>query len=363
MEAVFSRGLARQRATWWHDPAASLAHFAAPDEQPLRCELYRIADCLLAIESADVLLQTRFQQLYGECAATTQADFAQRVCCRVRSCPRVPAYLVTFTPADDLELFDFILALFVDRGYVELDGGFGDWRLLGMSGCYEPLLAALGNQALVNPTMGWQAVVGNCAINWAMRLQRGFLFFHAGSVAIDGVGVMLAGNKGAGKSTLTLALAALGYDFLGDEIAAVRTRTRELVPFRRAVGVRPGPQSSRVEVALQSALGCAETYPDGGERVRVEASALFPHAGARPSPLRHVFWLCDFEEHPRVERFVPGFSDLSQLAPLACTYWRSSPARPMMQVASWFSDVKSFRLYPGMPDETAALIERIARTE
>ena len=61
---------------------------------------------------------------------------------------------------------------------------------------------------------------------------------------------MLVGPKGAGKSTLALALAARGHALLGDEHACYLPATGELLPFRRPVGIKPGPRSSAVEGAL-----------------------------------------------------------------------------------------------------------------
>ena len=61
---------------------------------------------------------------------------------------------------------------------------------------------------------------------------------------------MLVGPKGAGKSTLALALAARGHALLGDEHACYLPATGELLPFRRPVGIKPGPRAAAVESAL-----------------------------------------------------------------------------------------------------------------
>jgi len=51
--------------------------------------------------------------------------------------------------------------------------------------------------------------------------RRGRFPLHAGCVARDGRGVLLAGTSGAGKSTLTAALVADGWDFLSDDTVFV----------------------------------------------------------------------------------------------------------------------------------------------
>jgi hypothetical protein len=45
---------------------------------------------------------------------------------------------------------------------------------------------------------------------------------HAAGVSVDGRGILLAGPTGAGKSTLALALAGRGLDFLGDDLVFLR---------------------------------------------------------------------------------------------------------------------------------------------
>jgi serine kinase of HPr protein (carbohydrate metabolism regulator) len=55
-----------------------------------------------------------------------------------------------------------------------------------------------------------------------------------------GQGLLLVGPKGSGKTTISLALAARGHDFLGDEMAGVRIGSLELVPVRRSLAVRDG---------------------------------------------------------------------------------------------------------------------------
>lgn len=56
---------------------------------------------------------------------------------------------------------------------------------------------------------------------------RGLLVFHASALAINGVGVILLGDKGAGKSTTAAAMVALGHKLLSDDIVAVDLKTVE----------------------------------------------------------------------------------------------------------------------------------------
>ncbi len=57
------------------------------------------------------------------------------------------------------------------------------------------------------------------------------LWLHAGAVAQNGRAILLAGDWGRGKSTLTAALSTNGYKFLTDDICPLRLQSGELLPF------------------------------------------------------------------------------------------------------------------------------------
>jgi hypothetical protein len=52
-------------------------------------------------------------------------------------------------------------------------------------------------------------------------IQREEVAIHGGSIIVNGKAIILTGERGAGKSTLTMALGEKGYPFLTDDIAAV----------------------------------------------------------------------------------------------------------------------------------------------
>ena len=65
-----------------------------------------------------------------------------------------------------------------------------------------------------------------------------YIQLHAGTLALDGKGVLLAGQSGCGKSTLTAALAARGWQYLSDEFALIDPDTLRLHPFPRALCIK-----------------------------------------------------------------------------------------------------------------------------
>ena len=63
------------------------------------------------------------------------------------------------------------------------------------------------------------------------------LLIHASAVRIGGAALMFVGNSGFGKSTLALALARRGAEFLSDEVGAINRVTRNLEAFPRRLRV------------------------------------------------------------------------------------------------------------------------------
>jgi hypothetical protein len=355
----------RSASSWWQEPSGLLTRFSDPYGKSRPCDWYRIVDSFLGIDSEDLTLRQRFRMLYAELLfpLPSHSERTQGLRCRIQVQDTLAAHLVTFTAPSDIAIIDFILALFPGRGYIEIDCAADGWRSIGFADKTSPLLTARGSQVLVDARQAWQPLIANCAVNWVMQMQHGLLFFHAAAVAVGAEGVLIAGEKGAGKSSLSMALAARGHDFFGDEIVGVRTGTFELTPFRRAVSLRKGPQAPLVVEKLRSKFCFTDSFPDGTVRSRALASELFPAANARPRPVRWVFFLRGFEERPRAESFHARSQDLRLLAPLACTFWGRSSAARIAEVAKLLSTVNCYFLFPGQPEDTAKLVERIVRSE
>ncbi|WP_445425005.1 hypothetical protein [Alishewanella sp. HL-SH06] len=66
---------------------------------------------------------------------------------------------------------------------------------------------------------------------------------HAAAVGKAGTQILLPANSGSGKSTLTAELLAQGWEYYGDDVvalAAIGEQTMQTLPFRTAVGLKPG---------------------------------------------------------------------------------------------------------------------------
>ena len=236
----------------------------------------------------------------------------------------------------------------------------GTWTLLARGADPRPAISMCADRVVLDRALPWQMIVTHYFLNHVMRLQPELFFFHGATVAIGDRGVLLGGRKGAGKSTLSLACAARGHGFLGDEIAAVDTRTGRVLPFARAVSIRPGPQAQAVDRYLGETRVDRETLPDGTERMRVPASRIFPQARPRPVSLTHAFFLEGLADQPRATPIEFSLERLPLLAPLHATLASHPAGERAVRFLKLFSAIRCYRLTPGgTPDRTAELIEEI----
>jgi hypothetical protein len=300
--------------------------------------------------------------LYQECITAAEPDDGlPHVSCTVRTTVRGadPVGMATFDDAEPVDLADFILQVFPDRGYAERRPPVEGWRVLAPGHDGGESVAISRNQMLFRGRDAWKALIGSTAVGRLIRLQRGLLFFHAASIGVFGAGVMLVGHKGAGKTTVSLALAARGHAFLGDEIAGVRIGPLEMVPLRRSLAIRTGPRADEVSRALARTTAPVETYPDGSRRFRAQPNELFPAAKGVSLPLGAVVFLDGFAPTPLLEEFEPGLEHVSKLTPMAATLWGMPAARRAFGMLSLLARTRCYRMVLGAPEDSAARIERI----
>ena len=340
---------------WWLNAPTLAGRVTTGTSLPGSIDWYRLGDGMLGLRSDDEELRQRFGQLYGECLAPGPPEAGPvRVLCTVRSLPDPGVSLISFEDPEPLDQVAFAAALFPQRGYAEIASPQSEWRLLGTP---EGTLAIRDPEILVRRTDRWQLFIANVAIHRVLRLQRDVLFFHAASVAVRDAGLLLVGPRGAGKTTLSMAIAARGHDFLGDEMAGVRRSSLALVPIRRAVSVRPGPRAPAVDRALTGSPPPAEAFPDGTPRIRADIARLFPQSPGRVAKLRGILFLRGFAGTPRLERLAAGPEQLEHLPPMGSTLWGVRPALRGMQILSMMARVPCWSLHAGTPDATADLIE------
>jgi len=80
------------------------------------------------------------------------------------------------------------------------------------------------------------------AIIVALQLERPDLFFlHAATIAVNGRAVVMPASPGTGKSTVTLALAEQGFEYLSDELAPVDLKNLTVAPYPHAICLKSAP--------------------------------------------------------------------------------------------------------------------------
>jgi hypothetical protein len=327
---------------------------------PSQIQCYRLGDGVLDLRTDDPAFLRRFNRLYAD-SVVESFEGAGRVLMTTRSSQDF--VLVSFDDPDPPDPAAFIAAIFPDRGFHEVESPRppSGWRIMAGES-RSGTLAFSGGDAVVEARAPWQRFMGNLAVNRVLRLQRDTVFFHAASAGIRGRGILLVGPKESGKTTLSLAIAARGHEFLGDETAGVRLKTREIVPVRRTPAIRPGPAATAVRTALAAGRYSREQFPDGSVRVRARGSRLFPreNASGEPSsslPLGAIVFLRSFSPLPVLSRLSPGREHLALLTPLACSLWDAPPARRALELAALLGAVPSYMLNAGEPEATAELLD------
>lgn len=328
---------------------------------------YHLGDAILEIDCDDRSVAEGLRELFGECAvADAQAGASTpRVRCTLRTQPEAELVAVELAAREPLDGVEIVCSLLEPRPLAHcfvrpspLEG----WRLVGRKGRSEPLAAIAPRRALVRTLELRSHFFRDFAASAALRSQSGVLFLHGASVRVGGAGVFLSGRAGSGKTTLALTLASRGHGLLGDDLAALRQDSLELLPFRRTLHIRRGPRGALVEKALRERRVEMESLPDSTPRAVVEARALFPAEPASPSVLRAAFFLRGFRKRPAVERFVPSLAQMETLRHLPVRLqWGIQPARRLLrfaQAARGLARVPCYHLEVGRPEETADLIEK-----
>jgi hypothetical protein len=325
-------------------------------------QYYKFARGGLCLTCDDAHFAERFRFLFAECTSSQEELNGLQIFFLELTTNHISnTSLITFDAKESVDYPTFIRELFPERNLRVLpDKKLAKWRCLAPSDATEPVIAVGMGRMLVDRDYAWQAVVAQFAVSNVMRLQQDVWFFHAASLGIDKSGVLILGAKGSGKTTLSLAFAARSHAFLGDEYAAVWVRAGAILPFRRAVSIRPGVCAARLEARLQEMNPLIDKTQDGLNRVRLSVRDVFPDAPSCSVSLSHCFFLRSFKREPAVVEFAPGESGLPLLQPLVASLWCQRSGISTLEFLRTFSKARCFLVdVGGTADETAELIERV----
>ena len=144
------------------------------------------------------------------------------------------------------------------------------WRVFGSDERSETPLHSEEHVAQVIESLAYGEAIRHAALP---------LILHSGAVVRDGIAVLLPNVSGAGKTTLTLALAARGWLPLTDDICPLRERDGELV----AVGCQRCCHLSAASLAALDAHGAMLEGP-----VANLDTYYRPRQWGTPAPVRAI---------------------------------------------------------------------------
>jgi len=337
----------------------------AEGRPPASCQWFRIGDVFLELRSDHDPLLQEFETAYGDCAVPAPAPGAPRVRCAAGILSGWPLLFLSFDgpgALDALETARSPQRFFLRQRYLEVAGPLPGWRqLVDAEDRDRMLIASDGKTVLLCPHEAQFAV--DCIVGTVQSSQAGVLFLHAASVGIAGAGALIIGPGGAGKSTTALTLAWRGHSFLGDDVAAVRRASGEVLPFPKSAGLRDGPLARSLDARLRDCRRAVVTTRRGVRRTLVRVGDLFPGTLGGPLPLRFAFLLDGFADRARITACRPQLSDVKRLQSVATDRslaWGISPGRDLMSllvVVELLSRVTCHLVQLGSPEETAGLIE------
>jgi hypothetical protein len=321
-----------------------------------------LGDGLLALKTEFTPFAARFDALFGDCRRDASGWSGPTVECHVTEGALDEAASVQLGGPGALDLDEFARLAFPDRevNAFSLDA---PWRgLVVGSGAQSTRCAWHGDRLRVLSGESWPSLIGSLAVARTMAAQASVAFLHAGSVGIDGRGVLICGPKSSGKTTLTLGLGAIGHSVLGDEVAAIRIASRELLPFRRAASVRPGPTSPAAARLLAHRPWSEELFADGQPRKRVPLSVLF--ATSPPptdTPLSAAVFLVGKGEGASIKSIPVTPERLGGLNLLGASLVDMPAPTRAFKLLYAISGIPCFVVQGGDVEETCRLIESAVR--
>ena len=79
-----------------------------------------------------------------------------------------------------------------------------------------------------------------CSCLGFIMIQKNIIAIHGGAAVLNNKGIIITGDRGAGKSTLTTALRLKGYKFITDDVARIEINDKPIIaqgfPYQKLCG-------------------------------------------------------------------------------------------------------------------------------
>jgi len=180
------------------------------------------------------------------------------------------------------------------------------------------------------------------------RLRSDLLFLHAAALGWKGQVILLVGDPGAGKSTLTFGLLQQGLEYFSDELAPIAPDTLSVHPYPRAIWLKRPPPAPHVLPA--------ESF-ESSRGIHVPCTALGAKAAREPLPVGALFLL----EPGVASRRDPALRRISSAEATARLYAnilnpRGHPSDGLDAALAVVSAIPCYALAPANLDATRSLV-------
>lgn len=192
----------------------------------------------------------------------------------------------------------------------------------------------------------------------AFRQVGDFLLIHAGAVVSpEGEGIVMPGQAGSGKTTLTAGLVRAGFGYLSDEAAAIDPVTRRLYAYPKTLNLKEGSFALFADLRAQDGK-----WPLLKGRWHLRARDIRPDALGAACRLGHVIVPC-FQEKAATE--VTAISRAAAVAELWDNTWNLHlyKERALFLLGDAMRGASACRLVFGDLDEAVEAIRELATEE
>jgi len=201
-----------------------------------------------------------------------------------------------------------------------------------------------------------------CLTQIATAQSGGLCVVHAGALSRKGGALLLPGNAGYGKSTLSAGLAARGFDMLSDDTTLLAGEPPIAHCIQNGLCIKRGAYD--VLKPLYPGLDALPEWrrPDGKHaRYLMPGSDL---SWAAPESAVGVRWMVFPRYHPDHETTLlplPRHEALARLLPGVCFLSGTLDDRNLEALIAWIERIDCFDLPLSSLDDATALIDRLCR--